>query len=660
MNLDTFKYSKGEGDRNVLKKSSESTAFSAKEQISIPKVDLSSEYTKQEGQINVNILFILSGGEDRERKYFKMLLDDHNLKRIKVAFKSKKGQGLTPTQLLEVANESIINKKFTTDKETYRFEKNNGDIIYLLQDIDEFEEEIRYLATKEQPNCLRWIYSNPAFEIWLFYHHFDNPYTMLHDAIIKTPAERSQWLKQHLHTIINGGIQTTKEIAQIRVAINNSSDNYQEREGLPCLFSTRMHILANDILNTMGEEFDQMLERKAAFNKAMIEKFRKTIVKNIRYEGEKIQSLKKTFSEWAYRHPLMLPKIDDTNNENCYFDNRAFPLTYKIKKTYLDDNSDDYIPTNTDNLYLENIQNEIYRFYQILFVQNSSIASYTIDFSEIKTTIDLLGLDSQYAVLISFHLDTFDSLYGGDPIHKTDWGYLYKNIPLYKIRAKSRFMVIMKKEYLPKADFKQYESDNVEYEQIDNKNLIYSNIHRMKDLGDSYGLSVMRVVKFQLPPKGSFLFLKFNIMNYHKEKSELKELSKADVIKLQYQEGDFVLYKNRICKIIEILKNGDIKLTFVEKVVSFGEISPIRINGIEDADIYYDPIIAAYTVTQDEDIPTVVTNNLYYMDSFKNEIDEEGISLYDKVLELKFTYVHILQHWLIETKGQSGLNIRLK
>ena len=74
-----------------------------------------------------------------------------------------------------------------------------------------------------------------------------------------------------------------------------------------------------------------------------------------------------------------------------------------------------------------NIQNEIYHFYQILFVQNVPIASYTIDFSEIKDMIDLLGLDSHYAILSSFHLHTFDAIYGGEPLVETDWGYRYKD-----------------------------------------------------------------------------------------------------------------------------------------------------------------------------------------------------------------------------------------
>lgn len=663
MKLDNLKYGKDNGsreERDVGKVVDTNPTPSISKPTHLPSISLSSDYTKPEGEIDVRILFILSGGEDRERNYFKMLKDDQHLERIKVAFASKKGQGLNPTQLLEVAKKSVGSKKFTTKEATYRFEKDNGDIIYLLQDIDQFEQEIRRLAAEKQPDCLRWIYSNPAFEMWLYYHYFKDPIPNLKDAIGKTTAERSKWLKEYLPEIIKGGVKTTKAISQIRTAIDNSKANYKEESGLPSLFSTQMHYLAEDILETMGDEFDRMLERKAAFNKSMMEKFRKPIVKFVKYDGEKIRSLINAFSKWADSHPLRLPHTEIVEGSGSwYYDNRAFPLNYKLKKTYLDDDSGESMPVNTDELYMENIQNEIYHFYQILFIQNSPMASYTLDFSEIKDVIDLLGLDRNYAILSSFHLHTFDAIYGGEPLVETDWGYRYKDVEIHQIQARGRFMIIMRKEYLPKADYKPYEGGNSEFEQIDGKNFIYSNIHQMKNLGDYYGLSVMRAVKFQLPQKGSFRFIKLNIVDYAKEKSELNKMFKADVVKLQYQEGDFVRYHDKVHEILSISEGGEITLSYMGETVYVKDISPIMIDGIQDVNIYYDPIVAAFTVNPDAPIPTVTVNEQYYMESFKNDVFEDGVRLYDKVSECHFVYVHELQHWLMETLGQSGLKIKM-
>ncbi len=662
MKLDSLKYEKDDGNRDekVVENRVKGKVSSTIKNKPLPTIELPSDYTKLEGKIDVRIIFILSGGEDREKDYFKMLKADHHLKRIKVAFASKKGQGLNPTQLFDVANKSVVNNKFVTEEASYRFEKDNGDIIYLLQDIDEFESEIHGIAKDVQPECLKWIYSNPAFEMWLFYHYFSSPLPVLKDAIEKIPAERSQWLKEYLNKIIKGGVKTTKAIAQMRTAITNSRFNYMEERGLPSLFSTQMHILAKDILSTMGDEFDLMLERKAAFNKAMMEKYRKSIVKEIRYDGEKIQNLIAAFSNWADNNPLMLPHIQNSEeNDACYFDNRAFPLSYKVEKADLDDNSGTSMPINTDELFMQNIQNEIYRFYEILFIQNSPVTSYTIDFSQIKDAMDSFGVDSHYAVLTSFHLSTFDTLYGGVPFHEMDYGYKYKEVEIYKMPAHERFMIVMRKEYLPKVEFKQYEGENAEYEQIDEKNLIYSNIHQMKDLGDYYGLSVMRVVKFLLPQKGSFRFIKLNIVDYAKDKSEFDKLSKTDVVKLQYQAGDFIAYKDKIHQILDITNEGYIKLSYINEMVSLSDITSIKIDGIQDANIYYDPIVAAFTIAPDAQIPSVTVNKQYYMESFKTDFYEDGTSLYDKVTECHFAYVHELQHWLIETQGQSGLKVML-
>lgn len=676
MKLDDLKYGKDNGSkekRNVKKAVETKSVPSSSKPMHLPPITLSSDYTKPDGEIDVRILFILSGGEDRERNYFKMLKDDQHLEKIKVAFASKKGQGLNPTQLLEVAKHSVSSKKFTTEEATYRFEKDNGDIIYLLQDIDQFEQEIRRLANEEQPDCLQWIYSNPAFEMWLFYHYYANPLPHLKDAIGKTLALRSQWLKGYLPKIIKGGVRTTKAIAQMRTAIENSKANYKEVKGLPELFSTQMHVLAEDILGIMGDEFDKMIERKIAFNKAMMEKYRRTIVKIVRYDGEKIRRLIADFTKWTESHLLTLPSIQDIENGGSgYYDNRAFPLSYKIEKASLDDDSGVAMPAYTGELYMENIQNEIYHFYHILFVQNRPMVSYTIDFSEIKDVVDRLGLDGQYAILSSFHLETFDTLYGGEPLRKTVYGYDYKGVSIYKIRANDRFIVVMRKEYLPKAEFKPYEGDNPDFEQIDEKNFIYSNIHRMKDLGEHYGLSVMRVVRFQMPPKGCFKYIRLNIVDNNKEQSEISKMSRVDMIGLQYEDGDIVRIKAEYSKgysriyqydylnsILKIKNDGTVVLDAIVEPVSIEHLEPVPVNGQDDGMVYYDPFIAASFIGADGKMAEHTTDYSYYLEHFKrNTFDGEDETLYDKCMKQGMHYVHEVQHWLREMYGWDRMFVK--
>lgn len=526
MNIEHLKYGKAAPTRKV--KPVPLKVISPNQNAALlPASTLPSNYTKQEGKLDVRIIFILSGGEDRERNYFKMIKDDHKIKNVQIAFASKKGQGLSPTQLFEAAIKCTNEKRFPTEETSYAFHPEVGDIVYLLQDIDEFEPQIQQLEGIKRPACIHWIYSNPAFEIWLYYHECSSPLPQLQEATNKTTAERSLWLKRNLPRFLKGGVKTTKAIVNIRKAIANSKANYQERGPIPTLFSTQMHILAEDLLDSMGEEFDQMVERKARFNQAMKEKYSTPITKNIRYEGEKINEFIKNLANWAEEHPLCLPKPQSGYNKKSYIiDDKAFQQSYKIAKKNLDDNYNTAVG-NLEDLYLDNIQRDIYHYYLIAFLLNQPIKSYVVDFSEIKEVIAKLGLNEQYAMISTFRLSTFDSIYGGVPIKETEWGYDFNNIPIYFVPSNinQRCIFIMRRENLPTASLKQFSGNNPEFELIDEKSLLFSNIHKMKDLGNNYGLSVMRVVRFIMPKKENFKFIKLDIVDYSKNKSQIKEVT---------------------------------------------------------------------------------------------------------------------------------------
>lgn len=74
--------------------------------------------------------------------------------------------------------------------------------------------------------------------------------------------DRSNWLKEHLNTIIPGGVKSTQALYVVERAIENSKNNYSEHEGFPSVYSTQMHIVAESILHEMDEEFSQMKKRR--------------------------------------------------------------------------------------------------------------------------------------------------------------------------------------------------------------------------------------------------------------------------------------------------------------------------------------------------------------------------------------------------------------
>lgn len=269
MDLNKLRYSKTVAvkDMEAHSNKTEKAAVSEKDNsLSVGK--MSSDYLKGEATIETKIVFIISGGDKREKDYFKMLMKDRHIRRLKIAFVSKKGQGLVPSQMFELAKEYLFNKRFVTETDSFSIDAD--DTLYLVQDMDEFEVDIRTMFDKgDEIQQATWIVSNPSIEVWLFYHKFDTLKGYLDEGLKKPLSERSQWLKKKLDALVPGGINPINAFADIRIAIANSKANYKEYNGLPDVYSTQMHILAEDILNTLGNEFDEMLQRR----KEMAERF---------------------------------------------------------------------------------------------------------------------------------------------------------------------------------------------------------------------------------------------------------------------------------------------------------------------------------------------------------------------------------------------------
>lgn len=262
MRIDKLNYTKGELSKNVFESSSESVP-ETQDSGDVSGLDaVSSDYSKGAPYISTSMMFILSGGSKREKDYFKPLRTDGNIRSIRIAFRSKDGQGLKPYELKKLAEDFLNSKRFVTeDDNSYSMEE--GDILYLLQDVDEFADEIKgYLPDTNARLPYQWIVSNPSFEIWLFYHYHDNP-DVLKDGISMSEHERSKWLKEYLHEIVPGGVKTIRALYNADAAIINSRKNYMESNGFPALYSTQMHYVVESVLSIMGNEFTEMKARQA-------------------------------------------------------------------------------------------------------------------------------------------------------------------------------------------------------------------------------------------------------------------------------------------------------------------------------------------------------------------------------------------------------------
>lgn len=142
-------------------------------------------------------------------------------------------------------------------------------------------------------------------------------------------------------------------------------------------------------------------------------------------------------------------------------------------------------------------------------------------------------------------------------------------------------------------------------------------------------------------------------------------------MKTTFQKWDFVRLRNpnlypdnrlldkgvNIYFIMEI-KDQFAKVSNHEVFIPLDELEPIPINGVDDARIYYDPIIAAGTYLPNEHPKSIKTDYSYYLDHFKRCLDTKGKSFYEVVQDNGYKYVHEVQHYLKGVGQENRLEIK--
>lgn len=643
MDIKALKYKKSAGTLPVRDTENKSKkAFVSvvhKESASISEIP-NSAYRKDDASVSASIVFVLSGGEDREKNYFKPIT---KIKSIIVAFKSKEHQGLNPNQLNAIVEETLKTHRFETETQSYHFQKE--DKLFVLQDLDEFEHDLRKILPIQKSSQIQWLISNPCFEMWLYYHYKEEaPQSILVEMESMTTDQRSKWLKAKLNDIIKGGADPTKALEHLPEAIKRSRKYYIEKDSIPLLYATQMdklgeHIIALDTNKEIENYFHEQQAKREQW-KAQIAKAQ-PLLKEL--SGKKIDDLIESLCVWENDNPIDLPIYQSPNaiKGQTINDNRAFVASYKIEKAYLDDASDKII-VDTEDLFMTHILRDVRNFYFTQLVLHDPIKTYAIDYNHIDDAIKKLGVNtSEYSILATMHLSQ-------------------SIIPSYYIKSGfDERIYIMHNDYVPLFSWKQYEGSNPDFKEIKEGSKIYSNFHQVKNYDDGYGVAVMRVGRFMLPPSGSFRMICLKLVGFDSVKSEIDKLSLRDTILLQYEEGDFILYQDIICEIEKIFDDGFIKLKYIDDKLKLKDIKPIPVDGTHDKQIYYDPFVAATTIREGEPIPIHQKDYSYYMEHFKKEEwADEKQTTWDKVNECHFRYVHEIQHWLRLETSQDGLRIR--
>lgn len=275
MDLSKLTYTKGTSERVPQEAAQKSPAKRGDEEVSLEVPMVSPAYQKLDGVLSSNLVFVLSGGEKKEKDFLRELIRQRELHSLKVAFMSKTGQGLQPYQMqsqwlaIQEVGWFMINGQ--------RYHLDTMDKVFLLSDVDEFYDQlvkIRKGIMAEDRG--QWIVSNPCFEIWLYYCYLDNPEDDLGDLKSLSVAKRSKRLKVLGQKVVAGGINPCIAFERMIVGIEHSKVHYYMDENeIPVLFATQMHELAQYIVDTMNEnanEYSEFVKRKEDWRKQMRKK----------------------------------------------------------------------------------------------------------------------------------------------------------------------------------------------------------------------------------------------------------------------------------------------------------------------------------------------------------------------------------------------------
>lgn len=243
-------YSKVSLERELLPQHKNTTIGAEVQQVSIQDIKMTAYQKPDVEEMPKAFFVIISGGEVREKDYFRILSNQDKFKRIKLEFIADPLK-LSPVGMFDTAEYK---------KARYLSSKNEDaepDKIYLISDMDHFMDELIRIKPKCKSEGLHLVISNSCFEVWLYYAHRDEvPNFPIPTERLKISSKFKGWLPG----VIPGGIKPIKSILNIYPNIENAKKNYKEDEnGIPLLFSTNMYLLAEELLPLIEPELTRMI-----------------------------------------------------------------------------------------------------------------------------------------------------------------------------------------------------------------------------------------------------------------------------------------------------------------------------------------------------------------------------------------------------------------
>lgn len=220
------------------------------------------DYAKREPLKDASKIYIISEGTVSEIKYFNFFTGlSSNLQLIVVP--SEKGSD--PLKLMELGIEKLI-----SDQRIYNLDYSERDQIWFVIDTDTWEQEGKITPLREfcalQNSIIpqkfdevkpysAWnvAQSNPCFEVWLYYHHYEE---VVEEECVKDEPN----IKRYIDSLILGGFDYDCDPVKISSAIKRAEDSFRlDANQKIDWFSTEVFRLGKEIQKYTEKEVNKLL-----------------------------------------------------------------------------------------------------------------------------------------------------------------------------------------------------------------------------------------------------------------------------------------------------------------------------------------------------------------------------------------------------------------
>lgn len=219
------------------------------------------DYDKREPSRDAHKIYLVCEGKGTEPDYFKFFEGlSSNLQVITIP----PADGSDPIKLMALAKKDLIGpaRKYTVECE-------HGDTVWFIIDTDTWEKEGKIKPLRDfcqaQNSAIKgerdemkpypvWnvAQSNPCFEIWLYYHFYENKPDR---EVVQGCAS----FKEFVHKAIAGGFNFEKDPARLETAISNTEANFQlDKNGKLSVYSSEMSKPGREILGFVKAELDKL------------------------------------------------------------------------------------------------------------------------------------------------------------------------------------------------------------------------------------------------------------------------------------------------------------------------------------------------------------------------------------------------------------------